>query len=168
MNKLRTECLTSQINASSSATPYHLSTFSLNQLFRQTPRYFFKTIKKCVAIKNMTNSHHVHNKLTKLIFPCLSTCRGNFEVGKIRQITYKEQWGVITHLKKATACFIGRVPSLFFVFNFLTPELNSSAQRCLRRIFTGNFASWTVHFVNICVKTQQMQQLFTQFINYVC
>jgi hypothetical protein len=27
-------------------------------------------------------------------------------------------------------------------------------------IFTGDFASWTVHFVNICVKNQQMQQLF--------
>jgi hypothetical protein len=33
--------------------------------------------------------------------------------------------------------------------------------------FTGDFASWTVHFVNICVKTQQIHQLFIQFINYV-
>jgi hypothetical protein len=24
-----------------------------------------------------------------------------------------------------------------------------------------------VHFINICVKNQQMQQLFIQFINYV-
>jgi hypothetical protein len=31
-------------------------------------------------------------------------------------------------------------------------------------IFTGDFASWTMHFVNICVKNQQMQQLFIQFI----
>jgi hypothetical protein len=30
----------------------------------------------------------------------------------------------------------------------LTPELNSSAQRCLTRFFTGDFASWTVRFVN--------------------
>jgi hypothetical protein len=30
------------------------------------------------------------------------------------------------------------------------------------RFFTGDFASWTVHFVNICVKNQQMQELFTQ------
>jgi hypothetical protein len=51
--------------------------------------------------------------------------------------------------------------------NPLTPELNPSAQRCLTRFFTGDFASWTVHFVNICVKNQQMQQLFVQFINYV-
>jgi hypothetical protein len=52
-------------------------------------------------------------------------------------------------------------------FNPLTPELNPSAQRCLTRFFTGYFDSWTVHFVNICVKNQQMQQLFIQFINYV-
>jgi hypothetical protein len=47
------------------------------------------------------------------------------------------------------------------------PELNPSAQRCLARIFTGEFASWTAHFFNICVKNQQMHQLFIQFINYV-
>jgi hypothetical protein len=34
-------------------------------------------------------------------------------------------------------------------------------------IFTGDFASWTVHFVNICVKNQQIHQLFIQFINNV-
>jgi hypothetical protein len=34
-------------------------------------------------------------------------------------------------------------------------------------IFTGNFASLTVHVINICVKIQQMKQLFIQFINYV-
>jgi hypothetical protein len=51
--------------------------------------------------------------------------------------------------------------------NPLTPELNPSAQRCLTRYFTGDFASWTVHFVNIYVKNQQMQQIFIQFINYV-
>jgi hypothetical protein len=49
--------------------------------------------------------------------------------------------------------------------NPLTPELNPSAQRWLTKFFTGDFASWTVHFVNICVKNQQMQQLLTQFIN---
>jgi hypothetical protein len=31
-------------------------------------------------------------------------------------------------------------------------------------IFTGDFASWTVHFVN---KNQQIYQLFFQFTNYV-
>jgi hypothetical protein len=51
--------------------------------------------------------------------------------------------------------------------NPLTPELNPSAQRCLTRFHTGDFDSWTVHFVNICAKNQQMQQLFIQFINYV-
>jgi hypothetical protein len=49
----------------------------------------------------------------------------------------------------------------------LTPELNPSAQRCLTRFFIGDFASRTVHFVNICVKSQQIHQLFIQFINYV-
>jgi hypothetical protein len=52
-------------------------------------------------------------------------------------------------------------------FNPLTPELNPSAQRCMTRFFTGDFATWTVHFVNICVKNQQIHQLFIQFINYV-
>jgi hypothetical protein len=54
-------------------------------------------------------------------------------------------------------------------FNPLTSELNPSAQRYLTRFFffAGDFASWTVHFVNICVKYQQMHQLFIQFINYV-
>jgi hypothetical protein len=49
--------------------------------------------------------------------------------------------------------------------NSITPELNPSAHRCLARFFTEDFASWTVHFVNTCVKNQQMQQLFIQFIN---
>jgi hypothetical protein len=52
-------------------------------------------------------------------------------------------------------------------FNSLTPELNPSAQRCLTRFATGDYASWNVHFVNVCVKNQQMQQLFIQFINYM-
>jgi hypothetical protein len=54
-----------------------------------------------------------------------------------------------------------------FCVNTFTPELNPSAQRCLTRFFTGDFASWTVHFINICVKNQQIHQLFIQFINYV-
>jgi hypothetical protein len=51
-----------------------------------------------------------------------------------------------------------------------TSELNPSAQRCLKRFFTGDFASLTVHFVNIYIymrENQQMQNLFVQFINYV-
>jgi hypothetical protein len=51
--------------------------------------------------------------------------------------------------------------------NPLTPELNPSAQRCMTRSFTGDFASLTVHFFNIFVKNQQIHQLFIQFINYV-
>jgi hypothetical protein len=48
----------------------------------------------------------------------------------------------------------------------LTPELNPSAQRPLTRFVIGYFASLTVNFVNTCVKIQQVQQLFIQFINY--
>jgi hypothetical protein len=51
--------------------------------------------------------------------------------------------------------------------NPLTPELNLSAQRYLARFFTGDFAFCILHFVNICLKTQQLHQLFIQFINYV-
>jgi hypothetical protein len=42
------------------------------------------------------------------------------------------------------------------LFNPLTLELNPSGQRCLTRFFTGDFASWTVLFVNIWVENQQM------------
>jgi hypothetical protein len=34
-------------------------------------------------------------------------------------------------------------------------------------IFTTDFASLTVHFVNKCVKNQQIHQLFIQLINHV-
>jgi hypothetical protein len=53
------------------------------------------------------------------------------------------------------------------IINPLTPELNLSVQRCQTIFFTGDFAYWTVNFVNICVKNQQIYQLFIQFINYV-
>jgi hypothetical protein len=65
-----------------------------------------------------------------------------------------------TILQQTTIIFYNLPPKFI---NPLTPELNPSAQRCLARYFTGDIASWTVHFVNICVKAQQMQQ----FINYV-
>jgi hypothetical protein len=51
--------------------------------------------------------------------------------------------------------------------NPLTPELNPSAQRCLTSYFTGDFASWIVHFVSIYLKNQEIHQLFIQFINCV-
>jgi hypothetical protein len=38
---------------------------------------------------------------------------------------------------------------LKYNINPLTLELNPSAQRCLMRFFTGDFAFWTVHFVNM-------------------
>jgi hypothetical protein len=36
-----------------------------------------------------------------------------------------------------------------------------------RDFFTEDFEFWTVHFVDIFVKNQQIHQLFIQFINYV-
>jgi hypothetical protein len=54
-----------------------------------------------------------------------------------------------------------------YTVNPLTSEVNSTAHRCLTRFFTGDFTTWTVHFVNICVKNQQIDQLFIQFIYYV-
>jgi hypothetical protein len=70
-------------------------------------------------------------------------------------------------LKESCHYAVGRIDTKMIFINSLMPELNPSAQRCLTRFVTGNFASWTVHFVNICVKNQQMQQLFIQFINYL-
>jgi hypothetical protein len=52
-------------------------------------------------------------------------------------------------------------------FKPLTPELNPSAQRCLTKFLLGIFVSLTLHFVNICVKNQQIDQLLILFINYV-
>jgi hypothetical protein len=51
--------------------------------------------------------------------------------------------------------------------NPLTPELNPSAQRCLTIFFIGILLH-EPHFVNICVKNQEMQKLFLQFISYIC
>jgi hypothetical protein len=54
------------------------------------------------------------------------------------------------------------------IFSNLTlSELNPCAQGSLQKFFTSDFVSWTMHFVNTCVKNQQMQQLFIQFITYL-
>jgi hypothetical protein len=83
----------------------------------------------------------------------LGTLRAKVPLSRIFTITLTSHPGL---------CFVDP-----WIFNYLTPEINPSAQRCLKRFFTGDFASWTVHFVNICVKSQQIHQLFIQFINYV-
>jgi hypothetical protein len=79
---------------------------------------------------------------------------------------------LLIHCKRCYYLNIGVAENSLFipnvtVLNPLTPELNPSAQRCLTRFFTWDFVSWTAHFVNICVKNQQIHQLFIQFINYV-
>jgi hypothetical protein len=70
---------------------------------------------------------------------------------------------ILADLKYVNRRYFPQLPYI----NPLTAALNPSAQRCVARFFSGNFSSWTVHFVNICVKNQQMQQLFIQFIDYV-
>jgi hypothetical protein len=57
-----------------------------------------------------------------------------------------------------------RFKNLDYVVN---AEIKSLRATLPDKIFTADFSSWTVHFFNICVKNQQMQQLFIQFINYV-
>jgi hypothetical protein len=52
------------------------------------------------------------------------------------------------------------------VLNPLTPELNPSAQRCLTGFFIGDFASSTMHFLNICVKNKYTNYSFSLLIMY--
>jgi hypothetical protein len=49
----------------------------------------------------------------------------------------------------------------------LTPKLNPSAQRCLTIFLLGILLLEPSISINTCVKNQQMQQLFMQFISYV-
>jgi hypothetical protein len=51
------------------------------------------------------------------------------------------------------------------VFKPLTPKVILTAQRCLTRFLLGFFFS-NLHFVNICLKNQQITPII-QFINYV-
>jgi hypothetical protein len=53
---------------------------------------------------------------------------------------------------------------LFYPFNVGIKSIRATLPD---KIFTGDFTSWTVNFVSTCVKNQQMQQLFIQFVNYV-
>jgi hypothetical protein len=91
------------------------------------------------------------------------TCKQGNELSgstQERKISWKSE-KYISFLRRC------EIYEFILLFNPLTPELNPSAQRCLKRFFTGDFASWTVNVVNICVKNQQLQHLFMQFINYV-
>jgi hypothetical protein len=45
------------------------------------------------------------------------------------------------------------------------PELIPSAQHCLTRFNTGDFASQTVHLVNICVKTNKCNNYSFALLN---
>jgi hypothetical protein len=51
--------------------------------------------------------------------------------------------------------------------NPLTLELNPSVQRCLTRLLLGILLLEPCISLILCVKNQQIQQLFIQFINYV-
>jgi hypothetical protein len=54
-----------------------------------------------------------------------------------------------------------------YIYRAPNKARNLTSYIYMDEIFTGHFASWTVHFVNICVKNQQIHQLFIQFLNYV-
>jgi hypothetical protein len=57
---------------------------------------------------------------------------------------------------------------LLQLINSLTPKLNPSAQPCLTRFLLGILLlDPCISLICICVKNQQIQQLFIQFINYV-
>jgi hypothetical protein len=79
-----------------------------------------------------------------------------------------------TLLQKTMACVKlfkypshGNLHSSLVGMDPLTSELNPSAQRCLTKLFTGDFASWTIHFVNIyALKTNKYTNSFIQLINY--
>jgi hypothetical protein len=45
------------------------------------------------------------------------------------------------------------------IFNPLPSGIKSLRATLPDEIFTGDFASWTVHIVNICVQNQQMQHI---------
>jgi hypothetical protein len=49
----------------------------------------------------------------------------------------------------------------------LTPELNPSAQRCLTRVFTGILFLQPCSSLIYAWKTDNLHQLFVQFINYI-
>jgi hypothetical protein len=53
------------------------------------------------------------------------------------------------------------------VGEFFNTGIKSLLATLSDKIFYWDFASWTVHFVNICVENQQIHQLFIQIINYV-
>jgi hypothetical protein len=54
------------------------------------------------------------------------------------------------------------------MLNPLTPKLNPSAQSCLTRFFTGDFASWTVRFVNILVCVKHAWTWLINWMNNWC
>jgi hypothetical protein len=81
---------------------------------------------------------------------------------------YSQYWHHETHFSTPWRSFL-YILQVYISVNPLTSEINHPPPRATLpdEIFTGDFASWTVNFVNVCMKNQQMQQLFIQFINYV-
>jgi hypothetical protein len=101
---------------------------------------------------------HSHSNCKLKTLPLEQTVSWNVDVNPDDSSRFKP--------KNYKSNFQGILHVLNKVSNPLTRELNPSVQRCLTRFFTGKFASWTVHFINICVKNQQMQQLFSLLIIY--
>jgi hypothetical protein len=83
----------------------------------------------------------------------------SFAVQEMHLISY-EKWYTLTLSLLMSCIYIYGAPSK-------ARNLTSCIYIYMDEIFIGDFASWTVHFINICVNNQQIHQLFIQFINYV-
>jgi hypothetical protein len=90
----------------------------------------------------------------RLLFTILSFTLGTEKGAHDRQ-QFREVQSHTTRFVKYIFCIKWETKQAEWHINHLTPELNLSAQRCLTRFFTGDFASWTVHFVHIRVKTNK-------------
>jgi hypothetical protein len=127
--------------------------------YKNAALYSCPHTSKNVGLQTAENSRHIQTMLA------MYTCSEAY-LAAAKQVYNKKSSYILTPNHKDCLFWeFGCTTAL--TLNPLTPESNPSAQRCLTRYFTGDFASWTVHFVNICVKNQQIHQLFIQFINYV-
>jgi hypothetical protein len=130
-------------------------------LQRKSNKYCIFWVYVCILIYLACNAHAPY-------FICgLPVCT-NFSTRSHKRHDFrKRKVRVLIFSKLLSEAFLILRKTDWDMINPLTPALNPSTQRFLTRFFTGDFASWIVHFVNVCAKNQQIHQLFTQFINYV-
>jgi hypothetical protein len=131
-------------------------------------RHGSSTIYLCFALPQLLYRRRNQSGIF-WIYPRIDTfVLGHFEPWKwgltlLRNVGFQSHSAIVSSHKNRNLIFCVILYSWQTRSNPLTPELNP----CLTRFFTGNFASWTVHFGNIYVKKQQIHQLLILFINYV-